>query len=106
MSTHLFTQTFDGNYWHYYVPGQQVLVKSTVREFEVQSRLYHNPNWTPAVHCGLAAREGNDVVYINRCPGDVPGLVINFNSPAYMQPRVVQCGGAYSVGSRQRALLI
>jgi hypothetical protein len=90
-------QTFDGKYWHYYRPGQQVLAKSTVREFEVQSRLYKHPNWYPSVHCGVAAREGNDIVYVNRCPGDASGIVVNFNSPTNMQPIVTRSGGSYTV---------
>ncbi len=90
-------QTFDGKYWHYYRPGQQVLYKSTVREFEVQSRLYKHPGWYPSLHCGIAAREGNNIVYFSRCPGDNTGMIVNFNTPTSMQPIITRSGGSYTV---------
>ncbi len=90
-------QTFDGKYWHYYAPGQQVLYKSTVRDFEVQSRLYIHRNWWPSVHCGVAAREGNNIVYYSRCPGDNTGMIVNFNTPTSMQPIITRSGNSFVV---------
>ena len=59
--------TFDGAYWHVYYSGNYILYKSLIRDFEVQvaARGY------PAQHCGFAAKEGNDIVVVYACDGNL-----------------------------------
>lgn len=59
--------TFDGAYWHVYYSGNYILYKSLLRDFEVQvaARGY------PAQHCGFAAKEGNDIVVVYACNGNL-----------------------------------
>jgi hypothetical protein len=61
--------TFDGRYWHYYDgdrrdPTRYTLFRSTKSDFVVQAQVYRNP----AVHCGVAGRDGRNYVQINNCP--------------------------------------
>jgi hypothetical protein len=59
--------TFDGAYWHVYQAGRYVLYSNPYLDFEVQvaTRAY------PARHCAYAAREGNDLFYVNACSGRI-----------------------------------
>jgi hypothetical protein len=79
-----------------------VLYAAPWRDFEIQARVYSRP----ALHCALAAREGNDVFYVNRCPGDAMNVVLNFNSPPSQQPIVSLSGSRYTVTFRSGAQLI
>jgi len=62
-------KTFDGHYYHIYAPGRVVFYKSTnptrERRFEIQTDMYSFHR--PAVHCAVAAREGDDVVVVSLC---------------------------------------
>ncbi|EGD75710.1 hypothetical protein PTSG_07827 [Salpingoeca rosetta] len=58
-------RSFDGHAFHIYAPGRVIFYKSTVRRFEVQTDMYSFSR--PAVHCAIAAREGNDIVVISLC---------------------------------------
>jgi hypothetical protein len=62
-------KTFDGHYYHIYAPGRVVFYKSTnptrEKRFEIQTDMYSFHR--PAVHCAVAAREGDDVVIISLC---------------------------------------
>jgi len=83
--------TFDGYYWHFYDPVQNVLYRSTAqgRTFEIQARLWIPPY---ARHCGLAGREENDMVIIDQCADSVPRVTRRFSSPTALAPRVVVSG--------------
>lgn len=87
--------TFDGAYWHVYYPGNYVLYKSNVRDFEVQvsTRGY------PSQHCGFAVRENNDIVVVYACDGSLK-LRKNCGSPACINgeyPRIRVSGSSYQV---------
>ena len=74
-------------------PGQAVLYAAPWRDFEVQVRTFN----TPSVHCAIAAREGNNIMKFNYCPGDSFGVQIDFKSEASLQPKITQVGTRYRV---------
>ncbi|XP_078573393.1 von Willebrand factor D and EGF domain-containing protein-like [Branchiostoma floridae x Branchiostoma japonicum] len=57
--------TFDGKYFHIYTVGEFVYSKSTIGNFEVQVRTFSCGS--VSCHCGIAVREGNDAIVIDRC---------------------------------------
>jgi hypothetical protein len=61
-------RTFDGHPYHIRPAGKAVFYKSSDpdRFFEVQTDMYVF-NGRPAVQCGVAVRENNDIVVINLC---------------------------------------
>eukprot|EP00045_Choanoeca_perplexa_P016632 m.226567 g.226567 ORF g.226567 m.226567 type:complete len:1779 (+) comp17312_c0_seq1:269-5605(+) len=61
-------RTFDGHPYHIRPAGKAVFYKSADPErfFEVQTDMYVF-NGRPAVQCGVAARENNDIIVVNLC---------------------------------------
>ncbi|EDQ86473.1 uncharacterized protein MONBRDRAFT_38365 [Monosiga brevicollis MX1] len=64
--------TFDGKYWHVYAAGTYVFYANRNyanprQDFEVQVAALGYP----AVHCGFAAKEGNDIFYVSACSGRI-----------------------------------
>ncbi|XP_035658108.1 von Willebrand factor D and EGF domain-containing protein-like [Branchiostoma floridae] len=59
--------TFDGRYYTHYLVGQFVFSRTTERNFEVQVRTFVCGAWKASCHCGVAVREGDDVIMIDLC---------------------------------------
>ncbi|XP_066274485.1 von Willebrand factor D and EGF domain-containing protein-like [Branchiostoma lanceolatum] len=57
--------TFDEKYYHIYTVGEFVVSKSTIGTFEVQMRTFSC--LSVFCQCGVAVREGNDAIIIDRC---------------------------------------
>ncbi|XP_019633198.1 PREDICTED: von Willebrand factor D and EGF domain-containing protein-like isoform X3 [Branchiostoma belcheri] len=62
--------TFDGRYYTHFLVGQFVFSRNTERNFEVHVRTFVCGAWRASCHCGVAVREGNDVVMIDLCHTD------------------------------------
>ncbi|CAH1274704.1 VWDE [Branchiostoma lanceolatum] len=84
--------------YHRYDIGTYVMFKSTVRAFEVQSRLW--PCGTVSCNCGVAVRENNDVIIIDICRGPSgrasPELTIKTPHPLAEGTRITRTGGSSS----------
>uniref|UniRef100_A0A7M5WQE5 VWFD domain-containing protein n=1 Tax=Clytia hemisphaerica TaxID=252671 RepID=A0A7M5WQE5_9CNID len=62
--------TFDGYYYNHFQVGDYVFVKSEARKFEVHVRTFRCH--TVSCNCGVAAREGDDVLVVDMCRDNVP----------------------------------
>eukprot|EP00795_Rhopilema_esculentum_P008761 gene8761-14788_t len=62
--------TFDKFYYHHYQVGDYVLVNSTCRKFEVHVRTWKCAS--VSCNCGVAAREGDDVIVVDMCRDKIP----------------------------------
>eukprot|EP00794_Sanderia_malayensis_P012371 gene12371-13641_t len=62
--------TFDKFYYHHYQVGDYVLVRSTCRRFEVHVRTWKCAS--VSCNCGVAVREGDDVVVVDMCRDKIP----------------------------------
>jgi|GWRWMinimDraft_12_1066020.scaffolds.fasta_scaffold07180_2 hypothetical protein len=86
-------------YSHQLGAGQAVFYATFWRHFEVQVRTFSLPTLFggKSLHCGIAAREGNNVVKFNFCPGDNNDIQIDFKSTAALQPTISIIGSQYNV---------
>jgi hypothetical protein len=89
----------DGQYFHQTGPGQAIFYAAHYRDFEVQVRTFNSPHiyGGNALHCGIAAREGNNIVKFRFCPGDNNDIVVDFKSPLALRPTVSVLGSQYFV---------
>eukprot|EP00794_Sanderia_malayensis_P012364 gene12364-13634_t len=62
--------TFDKLYYNHYQVGDYVLVNSTCRRFEVHVRTWKCSS--VSCNCGVAVREGDDVVVVDMCRDKIP----------------------------------
>ncbi|XP_065651908.1 von Willebrand factor D and EGF domain-containing protein-like [Hydra vulgaris] len=62
--------TFDQVYYNHYYVGEYVFVQSTARNFSVHVRTF--ACGSVSCNCGVAAREGDDVIVIDMCRNNVP----------------------------------
>ncbi|XP_057308788.1 von Willebrand factor D and EGF domain-containing protein-like isoform X2 [Hydractinia symbiolongicarpus] len=63
-------KTFDNVYYDHYFIGDYVLVESKARLFQVHVRTRQCDS--VACNCGVAVREGNDVIVIDMCQDNIP----------------------------------
>jgi len=63
-------RTFDGLFYNHFSVGDYVLVNSKARKFEIHVRTWRCH--TVSCNCGIAVREGDDVVVVDMCRDNIP----------------------------------
>ncbi|XP_066919364.1 von Willebrand factor D and EGF domain-containing protein-like [Clytia hemisphaerica] len=69
-----YINTFDGTWFPHYKVGDYVLVTSKARLFEVHARAFECQR-SVSCNCGVAAREGDDVMVVDMCQNTKPPIV-------------------------------
>eukprot|EP00795_Rhopilema_esculentum_P011219 gene11219-21402_t len=63
-------RTFGSQYYHHYQVGDYQMVRTTNNAFEIHIRTWQCAQ--VACNCGIAAREGEDIVVIDMCRDSIP----------------------------------
>ncbi|XP_057308609.1 von Willebrand factor D and EGF domain-containing protein-like isoform X3 [Hydractinia symbiolongicarpus] len=63
-------RTFDGLYYNHFLVGDYVMVESGARLFQVHVRTFRCH--TVSCNCGIAVREGDDVIVVDMCRDNIP----------------------------------
>ncbi|XP_077990883.1 von Willebrand factor D and EGF domain-containing protein-like [Glandiceps talaboti] len=77
--------TFDGMYFHVYLPGEYIFYRHMFLPYEVQTRL--TACGRVACNCGVAARAEDDVIIVDRCRRVTEQVVYYINGRRYSYPR-------------------
>ncbi|XP_070556412.1 von Willebrand factor D and EGF domain-containing protein-like [Ptychodera flava] len=73
--------TFDGMYFHVYLPGEYIFYRHKYLPLEVQTRL--TPCGRVACNCGVAARAEDDIIIVDRCKIEREEVIYYWNGRRY-----------------------